>query len=140
MLGMLLSQKDNIFSYDEGVEATAPLEFTSASCFLTMLGDGSINIGTADDIGGSVVLVDDFWIKPNDFNYVDNYEIFATLTGDVAGPAGTWSSFAESTSFFYWSLTAFNPEDLTGKAIVQIRRKGDTTVLGTVDVDMRVRP
>ena len=104
-----------------------------------MYGNGKVEIGTV--VNGSTNLrTDDFWIKPNNFNYADNYEVVATLTGSTSGPTGT-NSFLTEGSLLTWNIsgTRSGDIDIRGTVTVQIRIKDTTTVLGTIFADMEIR-
>jgi len=138
MFALPFNHRDNIFSYTEELEERID-EDDSATCFVNMYGDGKVEIGTV--VNGSTDLpTDDFWIKPNNFNYADDYEVVATLTGSTSGPTGT-SSFLTSGSLLTWNIsgTSSGEIDIRGTVTIQIRRKGTTTVLGTIFADMEIR-
>jgi hypothetical protein len=146
MFALPFSYGDNIFSYTADLETALDGDRSTASCFIRVYGDGSIELGTIDvDSNEELVPNVDFWIKPNNFNYVDNYEFFATVTGlqqgIFLGTTGSWISLSSSVSSFEWRLRATSNGDTDARAdvTVQIRRKGSTIIIGTIVADMRMR-
>jgi hypothetical protein len=143
MFAVPFNYQDIITLVSQDAEEGVPNLGDSASIFLYLYASGRFVIESTDYLGSTTQLADTLWCTPGNYNFADNYEVFAAVTGDVSGSAtGTWLPISSlgSEEFYSWGVTGSNPDDTIGDITLSIRRAGNATVLATSQHDFRVRP